>query len=70
MKDCLVIIIIILILHKTIIKCTVMPKTLKQFYIRKDQVTDLENYSTKDVSQAEIVRRALDKYFKHIQNSN
>ena len=41
-----------------------MAKTLKQFYITKEQCAKLESESVKTgKSQAEIIREALDKYF-------
>jgi len=47
-----------------------MSKLLKHFYIRKDQCKRLEKESLESkISQAEIVRKAIDKYFG-IKNEN
>ena len=42
-----------------------MSKQLKQFFLEPEQIRKLEREAERqDVSQAEVVRRALEEYFK------
>lgn len=42
-----------------------MSKVLKQFFLEPEQIRKLEREAEQqDVSQAEVVRRALEEYFK------